>query len=89
MLGVTVALEAGGLGLPHGDAPPAEVAAYVAEHPTAARFGIALAGLAWVLITFFGAAAAIRIGRAERGDGAAWAMVGPAGIVMLTVMFRR
>jgi hypothetical protein len=85
VLGVTIALEAGGP--PRGDAPPAEVAAYFAEHTTAVQFGIALAGLAWVLITLFGAGAAVRIGRAERGGGEAWSMAGLVGIAMLTVMF--
>lgn len=74
-------------GLPAVDAGPEEVTAFFAGHTTQVAIASALAPLAWLLLTVFGAGAVVRLWPVEQVRGEAWSLVGLTGLVMQNVLF--
>jgi hypothetical protein len=74
-------------GLPSAEAKPGDVTAFFTGHTVPVGVSSALAPLAWLLLTVFGAGALARIRASERSRGEAWSLIGLAGIVMNTVFF--
>ncbi|GIG91130.1 hypothetical protein [Plantactinospora endophytica] len=74
-------------GLPHAGAEGADVVQFFTTHRTTVGLASALAPIAWVLATLFGAGAVAVLWRSDREQGTAWSLVGFAGVIMQNVTF--
>ncbi len=74
-------------GLPHAGAETGDVVRFFGTRPAAVGLASALAPVGWVLAILFGAGAVAALWRSDRERGAAWSLVGFAGLIMQNVTF--
>lgn len=74
-------------GLPHTGAATNDVVQFFTTRQNTVGLASALAPVAWVLATLFGAGAVSVLWRSDREQGTAWSLVGFAGVIMQNITF--
>ncbi|MGI5211734.1 hypothetical protein [Plantactinospora sp. CA-290183] len=74
-------------GLPHTGAQTSDVVQFFTTERAAVGLASALAPIAWVLATLFGAGAVSVLWPSDRERGTAWSLVGFAGVILQNITF--
>ncbi|MBE1492751.1 hypothetical protein [Plantactinospora soyae] len=74
-------------GLPHLGAETSDVVQFFSTRKDTVGLASALAPIAWVLATIFGAGAVSVLWRSDREQGTAWSLVGFAGVILQNITF--
>ncbi|MFC6021713.1 hypothetical protein ACFP2T_36805 [Plantactinospora solaniradicis] len=74
-------------GLPHTGAETGDVVQFFTTQKDTVGVASALAPIAWVLATLFGAGAVSVLWRSDRAQGTAWSLVGFAGVILQNITF--